>query len=224
MNNSANSNGSAVSAEMVKQLRQQTGAGMMDCKSALAEANGSMEVAIEVLRKKGLKDLGKRAGKVAAEGTIGVYAHAGDQVVSLVELNSETDFVARGEEFKKTARDIAMHVAAMKPKYLSVEEIPETVVAKEKEIILEQLNDAQKAKADMIMPGKMEAFYADNVLLKQIYVKDESGKKTIQEIVNDLSTKVGEKVQIRRFQRYEVGEGVEKQQTNLAEEVASMVS
>lgn len=218
------SNGSAVSAEMVKELRQQTGAGMMDCKAALAEAKGSMEQAIEVLRKKGLKDLGKRAGKVSAEGTIGVYVHAGEQVVSVVELNSETDFVARGEEFKKAARDIAMHVAAMKPKYLSVEEIPAAVVAKEKEIILEQLNENQKAKADMIIPGKLEAFYADNVLLKQVYVKDETGKKTILDIVNELGSKVGEKVVLRRFQRYEVGEGIEKQQSNLAEEVASMVS
>jgi elongation factor Ts len=217
-------NGNVVSAEMVKELRQQTGAGMMDCKAALAEAKGSMEQAIEVLRKKGLKDISKRSGKVAAEGTIGVYVHAGEQVVAVVELNSETDFVARGEEFKKAARDIAMHVAAMKPRFLSVDEIPENIIAKEKEIILEQLNDAQKAKADMIMPGKLEAFYQDNVLLKQVYVKDESGKKTIQDIVNDLGSKVGEKVQLRRFQRYEVGEGIEKQQSNLAEEVASMVS
>lgn len=217
-------NGNVVSAEMVKNLRQQTGAGMMDCKAALAEAKGSMEQAIEILRKKGLKDIGKRAGKVAAEGTIGVYTHAGDQVVALVELNCETDFVARGEDFKKLARDIAMHVAAMRPRYLSVEDVPQEVIAKEKEIIFEQLSEAQRGKADMIMPGKMEAFYGDNVLLKQVYVKDESGKKTIQDIVNDLSAKVGEKVQVRRFQRYEVGEGIEKQASNLAQEVASMIS
>ena len=217
-------NGNAVSAEMVKNLRQQTGAGMMDCKAALAEAGGSMEQAIEILRKKGLKDISKRSGKVAAEGTIGVYVHAGEQVVALVELNCETDFVARGDEFRKTAKDIAMHVAAMKPAYLSVEDVPASVLAKEQEIITEQLNEAQRAKIDKIMPGKLEAYYQDNVLLKQIYVKDDSGKKTIQDIVNEIGSKVGEKVQIRRFQRYEVGEGVEKQQANLAAEVASMVS
>lgn len=217
-------NGNVISAEMVKQLRAQTGAGMMDCKAALAEAKGSMEQAIEVLRKKGLKDISKRSGKVAAEGTIGIYSHPGDQVVAVVELNSETDFVARGDEFKKTARDIAMHVAAMKPRFLAVEDIPAEIIEKEKEIIFEQLAENQRAKADMIMPGKLEAFYQDNVLLKQIFVKDESGKKTIQDIVNELSSKVGEKVQVRRFQRYEVGEGVEKQQSNLAEEVASMIA
>ena len=217
-------NGNTISAELVKKLRQQTGAGMMDCKAALAEAKGSMELAVEVLRKKGLKDLSKRAGKVAAEGTLGVYTHPGDQVVALVELNSETDFVARGEEFKKLARDIAMHAAAMRPKYLTVEDVPQHVIEKEKEIITEQLSDTQRAKADKIIPGKLEAFYQDNVLMKQIFVKDESGKKTIQDIVNELSAKVGEKVIVRRFQRYEVGEGVEKEQSNLAEEVASMIA
>lgn len=213
-----------ISSEMVKKLREKTGAGMMDCKAALAEANGDMELAIEVLRKKGLKDLGKRQGKVAAEGTLGVYVHPGDQVVALVELNCETDFVARGEDFRALARDLAMHIAAMRPKYLTVEEVPDAVIEKEKEIVLEQLNDAQRAKADKIIPGKIEAFYQDTVLMKQPFVKDDSGKKTIADLVNELSIKCGEKVVVRRFDRFEVGEGIEKQKANLAEEVAAAIA
>jgi len=213
---------SVVSAEMVKKLREQTGAGMMDCKSALSEAKGSFEEAIEVLRKKGLKDVSKRAGKVAAEGAIGVYTHPGDQIVSLVELNCQTDFVAHTAEFTQLARDLAMHVAAMKPTYLKSEEVPLAVIEKEKEILLATLNDAQKAKADKILPGKLEKFYEDNVLLSQIYVKDESGKKRIKDLLDDMSIKTGEKVEVRRFIRFEVGEGIERQQSNLAEEVAAM--
>lgn len=215
---------SEVSAEMVKQLREKTGAGMMDCKSALKEANGSMDGAIEVLRKKGLKDIGKRAGKTAAEGTIGVYSHAGDQVVSIVELNCETDFVARGEEFKGFARSLAMHVAAMKPSYLTADEVPADVLAKEKEILMDQLNDAQKKNADKILEGKLSKFYEDNCLMNQIFVKDDSGKTTIKVLVDELSMKCGEKVVIRRFERFEVGEGIEKVQSNLAEEVAATIS
>jgi elongation factor Ts len=135
---------SQITSEMIKKLREMTGAGMMDCKAALNEAEGAMEKAIEVLRKKGLKDIEKRSGKTAAEGTIGVYIHPGDQIVSVVELNCETDFVARGEEFRALARDLAMHVAAMKPAYVSVEDVPEDVLSKEKEILMEQLTEEQK--------------------------------------------------------------------------------
>ncbi|MBX7145034.1 MAG: translation elongation factor Ts [Oligoflexia bacterium] len=215
---------SEISSEMVKQLRERTGAGMMDCKAALKEANGSMDLAIEVLRKKGLKDVSKRAGRVAAEGTMGVYIHPGDQVVSIVELNCETDFVARGDNFKGAARDLAMHVAAMKPLYLNVEDVPQSVIEKEKEILLEQLNEAQRAKADKILPGKLEKFYEDTVLMRQIYVKDEAGKKTIKDVIDEVSIKVGEKVQLRRFQRLEVGEGVVKEQKDYVAEVMSMTS
>jgi elongation factor Ts len=213
-----------VSAKMVQDLRAATGAGMMDCKKALAEANGSMEAAIEALRKKGLKDLGKRAGKVAAEGTIGVYSHHGDQVVAIVELNCETDFVARGDEFRGLARDLSMHVAAMNPKFLSEESVPAEVIEKEKEILLEQLDPKQKAMADKIIPGRIKKFYEDNCLLCQPFVKDDSGKKTIKMLVEEVALKTGEKVTIRRFQRYEVGEGVAKAEANFADEVASMVT
>jgi elongation factor Ts len=214
---------SQVTSEMIKKLREMTGAGMMDCKTALNEASGSMDQAIEILRKKGLKDIAKRAGKTAAEGTIGVYTHPGDQVVALVELNCETDFVARGEEFRSLARDLAMHVAAMKPTYLSVEDVPEHVIAKEKEILFEQLNDDQKKKSDKILPGKIEKFLETQVLLRQIFIKDETESKTIKDMVEGLGMKCGEKVSIRRFSRLEVGEGIEKAQANLADDVAAMV-
>lgn len=214
---------SEVSAEIVKKLREKTGAGMMQCKAALAESKGDMEVAIEILRKKGLKDLGKRAGKTAAEGTVGVYVHSGSQVVAMVELNCETDFVARGDDFQSLAKDVAMQVAASKPMYLNIESVPQEILKKEEEILLEQLDEKQKKMADKIIPGRMKKFYEENVLLEQIYVKDESGKKTIRELIQDLSVKTGEKVQIRRFERYQVGEGIEKQSSNFAEDVASMV-
>ncbi len=212
-----------VSLELVKKLREKTGAGMMDCKSALAEAKGDIDLAIEVLRKKGLKDLGKRTGKIAAEGTVGVYVHPGDQIVALVELNSETDFVARGEEFKALARDLAMHVAAMKPEYLTVEDIPEAVISKEKEILIEQLGEKERSKADKILPGKLEKYYEDKVFMKQPYVKDESGKRTVKDMIDELGIKCGEKVAVRRFIRFVVGEGIEKQQSNLAADVAAMM-
>jgi elongation factor Ts len=215
---------SEVTSEMIKKLREMTGAGMMDCKAALNEAEGSMDKAIEILRKKGLKDIAKRAGKTAAEGTIGVYTHPGDQVVAVVELNCETDFVARGEEFRQLARDLAMHVAAMKPIYLSDEEVPEAVLAKEREIAFEQLNEAQKGKADKIIPGKIEKFLESVVLTRQIFIKDETESKSIRHLVEALSMKCGEKVTVRRFMRFEVGEGIEKVQSNIAEDVAAMVS
>ena len=213
-----------VSAEMVKQLRAQTGAGMMDCKAALAEAKGNFESAVEYLRKKGLKDVSKRALKIAAEGVMGVYTHPGDQVVSIVELNCETDFVARTPDFMAAARDIAMHVAAMQPKYLAVEDVPASVIEKEKEILLETLDEKQKAKAAMIIPGKLEKFYEDTVLLKQPFVKDDSGKKTVANMLEELSIKTGEKVLVRRFSRFEVGEGVERKSTDFAAEVAAMTT
>jgi elongation factor Ts len=214
---------SQVTSEMIKKLREMTGAGMMDCKSALNEAEGSMDTAIEILRKKGLKDIAKRAGKTAAEGTMGVYVHPGDQVISVVELNCETDFVARGDEFRQLARDIAMHVAAMKPAYLTDEEVPESVIAKEKEIAFEQLNEEQKKKADKILPGKLEKFLESSVLLRQIFIKDETESKNIRDMVEALSMKCGEKVSVRRFVRMEVGEGIEKVQSNIAADVAAMV-
>jgi elongation factor Ts len=213
-----------VTSEMIKKLREMTGAGMMDCKKALAEAEGSMDKAIEVLRKKGLKDIEKRAGRTAAEGTIGVYVHPGDQVVALVELNCETDFVGRGDEFRALARDIAMHVAAMKPRFLSESEIPAELLEKEREILLGQLTPEQHSKADKIIPGRLDKFKEANVLLRQIFVKDESESKTINDLVEAASIKCGEKITVRRFSRFEVGEGVEKVQSDMAADVVAMVA
>lgn len=213
---------SEITAGMVKELREMTGAGMMDCKKALAEASGSMEAAVEILRKKGLKDIGKRAGRTAAEGTVGTYVHSNDQIVALVELNCETDFVARGDDFKECARGLAMHVAAMKPLYLSSEEIPASVIEKEKEIFLEQLTPAQRNNADKILPGKLAKFYEENCLLDQPYVKDDSGKMAVKNVIEELSIKCGEKVTVRRFIRFEVGEGIEKQKADLASDVAAL--
>ncbi len=211
---------SNITAALVKELREKTGAGMMDCKSALQEADGSIEKAIEVLRKKGLKSIGKRAGKVAAEGTVGFYIHPGDQVAAMVELNCETDFVARGEDFRQAAKDIAMHVAAMQPLYVEESEVPEDVLEKEKEIVLETLNEAQKAKADKILPGKLKKFMEEVVLLHQSFIKDDS--RLVKEVLEELSMKTGEKVQVRRFMRFQVGEGIEKKEENFVDEVAAL--
>lgn len=214
----------AISASAVKELREKTGAGMMDCKKALSEADGDFDKAVEVLRKMGLKDVGKRSDKVAAEGTVGMYSHSGDQIGAIVELNCETDFVARGDEFKETARGLAMHVAAMQPLYLNESEIPAEIIEKEKAILLETLNEKQKEMADKILPGKLKKFYEENCLLHQPYIKDDSGKKTVQQTLDDLSVKVGEKVTLRRFVRFQVGEGIEKEEANYLEEIAATIA
>ena len=212
-----------ITAGAVKALREKTGAGMMDCKKALTEAAGDSEKAIELLRKWGLKDVSKRAGKIAAEGLVVSYIHPGDRVGVLLEINCETDFVARGDEFKEVAHGIAMHIAAMNPTYTFEEDVPESVKDKEKEIWIETLNEKQKQMADKIWPGKLKKYFEDNVLVDQIYIKDEEGKKTIQAVIDELSAKVGEKVKLRRFVRFEVGEGMEKKSEDLAAEVAKTI-
>lgn len=213
---------SEVSASAVKELREKTGAGMMDCKKALAEVGGSVEQAIEVLRKKGLKDLGKRAGKVTAEGVVATYLHAGGQVAAMVELNCETDFVARGEEFNELAKGIAMHIAAMRPTYVNESEVPQEVLDKEKEILFETLEEKQKSMADKILPGKIKKYYEDNCLLNQSYVRDDS--KTVSDIVGALSIKIGEKITVRRFACFKVGEGIEKVAGNFLADVEAAIS
>jgi elongation factor Ts len=214
---------SEISAKLVQELRQKTGAGMMDCKVALKEANGDLEGAIENLRKKGLKDLGKRAGKVAAEGTIGHYIHHGGQIAAIIELNCETDFVARGEDFTQMARDIAMHVAASNPRYLTAQDVPADVLEKEKEILRSQLSPQQQGMADKIIEGRLKKFYEENCLLNQIFVRDETGKLTIDALLQALSVKTGEKVAVRRYQRFAVGEGIEVAVKSFAEEVAATI-
>lgn len=210
-----------VSAQQVKELRERTGAGMMDCKKALAESGGDFDKAIDVLRKKGLKDVNKRADKVAAEGAIASYIHAGGRIGVLLELNSETDFVARGEEFRALARDIALHVAWAAPRYLDRASVPQDVIAREQEIFRSQLKPEQERVADKIIAGKLEKFYEDNCLLEQFDARDASAKKRISDMIQELSVKVGEKISLRRFVRFEVGEGIEKQVTDYVAEVAA---
>ena len=208
-----------VTAQMVKDLRDKTGAGMMDCKQALGESGGDVEKAIEVLRKKGMKNLSKRAGKVAAEGMVQAFLPPGGRIGVMLELNCETDFVGRGDDFQALAKDIAMHVAWANPRFLAREEVPESVLNTERDIYRSQLQPNQEKMADKILAGKLEKFYQENCLLEQLDAKDSSGKKTIQDQINDLSAKVGEKIVLRRFARYEVGEGIEKQTTDYAAEV-----
>ena len=198
-----------ISAQLVKDLRTQTGAGMMDCKEALKESGGDVEKAISVLRKKGLKNVGKRAAKVAAEGLVYAYIHAGGKIGVMLELNSETDFVARGEDFSDLAKAISMHIAWANPSWVSRGEVPAAVLEQEQEIIRAQLKPEQAKMADKIISGKLEKFYEDNCLVDQFDARDPNAKKRIGDLVNELSAKVGEKIVLRRFQRFVVGEGLE---------------
>ena len=213
---------SEVSAGLVKELREKTGAGMMDCKKALSESGGKLEEAIEILRKKGLKDIGKRATKIAAEGMVGFYSHAGGQVAAMVEVNCETDFVARSEDFVELSKGLAMHIAAMRPTYVTETEVPTAVLDKEKEILIETLDEKQKAMADKILPGKLKKFFEDNCLLDQSYIRDDS--KSVKDIINEVSIKCGEKITVRRFTCFKVGEGIEKAQGDFLAEVEAAIT
>ncbi len=212
-----------ISASSVKELRELTGAGMMDCKRALQETNGDMEKAVELLREKGLSAAAKKAGRIAAEGIVESYIHLGGKIGVLVEVNCETDFVAKTAEFKAFVRDIAMHIAASNPQYLSKEDVPEDVIAKEKEILRAQaLNEGKPEKiAEKIVEGRIGKYYQEVCLLEQPFVKDTD--KTIQEVVNEQIATIGEKISIRRFVRYQMGEGLEKRQDDFAEEVMSQM-
>jgi elongation factor Ts len=216
-----------VTASGIKSLRDKTGAGMMECKKALTEAGGDEAVAIEWLRKRGLASAAKKAGRVAAEGAVGSYIHMGGKVGVLVEVNCETDFVARGEEFQQLVKDVAMHIAASEPRYASREEVPADIIDKEKEILRDQLkNDPKNANKpaevlDKIIEGRINKFYEENVLVDQPFVKDPA--KTIGELVTEKIASTGEKISIRRYSRYKMGEGLEKRVDDFAEEVASMM-
>ena len=214
----------AITAQMVKELRESTGAGMMDCKKALSETNGDMSAAVEYLRKKGLKSVEKRSGKVAAEGVVYSYIHTGGRVGVMLELNCETDFVARGDDFLELAKTLAMHIAWSSPQYISEEEVPESIKEKEQDIFRSQLSAKQQEMADKILPGKMKKFYEENCLLLQLDARDANAKKRIGDLIDDLSAKIGEKIGIRRFTRFEVGEGIEKQATDYAQEVAEAMN
>ena len=210
----------------VKALREKTGAGMMECKNALAEANGSEEQAIDILRKRGLASARKKEGRIAAEGAVGSYIHMGGKVGVLVEVNCETDFVARGEEFQQLIKDVAMHVAATEPRYVSREEVPADALEKEREIARAQAkNDPKNASKpdqviDKIVEGRLNKFYEESVLLDQPFVKDPA--KTVGELVTEKVAKTGEKITIRRFARYKMGEGLTKRDGDFSGEVAAL--
>ena len=195
-----------ITAESVKNLREQTGAGMMDCKNALVEAEGDGTKAQEILRKKGLAAAAKRAGRSASEGMVGHYIHPGAKVGVLVEINCETDFVAKNDEFQALVRDVAMHIAAAAPAYINKEEVPEAVVAKEKEIYRAQAVGAGKpeAVADKIAEGKLKDFYATQCLLDQAFVRDP--KITIGQLIQEKVAIIKENIVVRRFSRYRVGD------------------
>jgi len=195
-----------ISATMVKQLREKTGAGMMDCKNALSECDGDMEQAIDFLRKKGLATAQKRAGRAMTEGIIHSYIHLGGKLGVLVEINCETDFVARNEDFKEFAKNISMHIAASNPLGIQAEDVPEDIINKEKEIYRAQALEMGKPEnvIDKIVEGKLKKFYTDNCLLNQPYVKDPD--ITISDLLTELIGKIGENLTIKRFVRYQIGE------------------
>jgi elongation factor Ts len=211
----------AITAKMVQELRTKTGAGIMDCKRALTETGGDIEEAIEELRKKGLASAAKRAGRVTSEGLVASYIHAGGKIGVLVEVNCETDFVARTEQFQQLVKDISMHIAASNPLYLKREDVSEEVLNKEREIYRAQFLDSGKPEKviDKIVDGKMEKYFSEVCLYEQPFVKDTD--KTVQELINESIAQLGENLNIRRFARFALGEGIEKEKKDLAEEVAA---
>lgn len=217
-----------ITASAVKSLREKTGAGMIDCKNALVEASGDEAQAIEILRKKGMATADKKSGRVTAEGAVGSYIHMGGKVGVLVEVNCESDFVARGEEFQQLVKDVAMHIAAVDPQYVKRDEVPADILDKEREILREQLkNDPKNAgkPADVlnkIIEGRVNKYYEDNVLLDQAFVKDPS--KTVGELVSEKIASIKENISVRRFSRFKMGEGIEKKADDFASEVASMIA
>ena len=196
-----------ISAKDVKALRDRTGAGMMDCKKALQETNGDMEAAVDFLRAKGSAKAAKRATKSANEGTIGSYIHFGGKIGVMIEVNCETDFVAKTDDFIGLAKDLAMHIAAANPLSVSPDDIDDEVVAREKAIFLEQIKDEGKPEhiAEKIVEGKLRKFFEENSLLMQPYVKDP--QVTISELITQVSSKTGEKIEVARFSRLQVGQG-----------------
>ena len=211
-----------ISASLIKELREKTGAGMMDCKKALAEADGNMDKAFDYLREKGLSSVAKKSSRITSEGLVDSYIHGG-RIGVLIEVNSETDFVAKNDEFKRFVRDMAMQVAAVNPKYISREEVPEEELAHEKEVLTEQARQEGKPEKiiEKMVEGRLEKFYEEIVLLDQKFIKDSD--KKVKDILNDLIAKIGENIKIRRFVRFEVGEGLEKKNEDFAEEVAKQM-
>jgi elongation factor Ts len=212
-----------VNAKMVSELRAKTGAGIMDCKKALSEGAGDFEKAIEWLRKKGLSASAKKADRIAAEGLVQSYVHAGGKIGVLVEVNSETDFVARNPEFQTFVKDVAMHIAAASPAYVRRDEVPADVVEKEKSILSAQVLEQGKPAnmVEKIVTGKIDKFFKDICLMEQPFVKDTD--KSVEQIQTELVAKIGEKIVVRRFVRFQLGEGIQKKTEDFAAEVAKQV-
>ena len=223
----------AITAALVKELRDMTGAGMMDAKKALVETDGNIEKAVDLLREKGLAAAAKKAGRIAAEGVVQSYIHAGGRIGVLVEVNCETDFVAKTDDFQNLARDIAMQIAAVNPTYLNREEVPAEVIEHEKQVLLEQakveaeedVKAGRKPKPEAVLEkmvaGRIEKFYKENCLLEQVFIKDSD--KTVTDIINENIAKIGENINVRRIVRYGLGEGIEKRQDDFVAEVMASV-
>lgn len=211
-----------VSAAIVKELRERTGAGMMDCKRALVEKNGDMEAAIEYLREKGLAAAAKKAGRIATEGLVESYIHAGGKIGVLIEVNCETDFVAKTDDFRQLVKDLAMHIAANNPTYVTSDEIPAEVIAKEREIYRQQaLNEGKPEKiVDKMVDGRVQKFFAEVCLLDQGFVRDPD--VTVANLIQSKIATIGEKISVRRFVRFALGEGMEKRVNDLAADIAAL--
>ncbi len=210
-----------ISAKKVMELREMTGVGMMDCKKALIETNGDMDKAVDYLREKGIANSAKKESRIAAEGVVDSYIHMGGKIGVLVEVNCETDFVARTDAFKALVHDIAMQIAAAKPIYVTKDEVPTAELDKEREILRAQAKNEPKPKPDNIIDkmveGRIEKYYKEVCLMEQPFVKDSD--KTISTLIKEQIATIGEKISVRRFVRYEMGEGLQKRQDNFAEEV-----
>jgi elongation factor Ts len=210
-------------AEDIKTLRERTGAGILDCKKALAETGGDLEKAIDWLRAKGISNAAKKSGRAATEGMVTSYIHAGGKIGVLLEVNCETDFVAMNEGFKALCHDLAMHIAAAGPEYVSKEDVPADAIAREREIQKQRVIEEGKpaAVADKIVEGRLGKFYEEQCLLEQKFVKDDS--KTVREVLTDAVARIGENIKVRRFARFVLGEGLEKKQSDFASEVAAQL-
>ncbi|KUG03622.1 translation elongation factor ts [hydrocarbon metagenome] len=213
----------SISAAMVKELRERTGAGMMDCKNALVATSGDIEQAIDELRTKGLAKAAKKAGRIASEGIVTSYIHGGGRIGVLVEVNCETDFVAKTDEFKQLVHDIAMQIAAAKPEYISRSEVPDTEIEREKNVLRAQALEEGKPEKiiEKMVEGRIEKYFKDNCLLEQAFIKDPD--KTIELLIHETVARIGENISVRRFSRYEVGEGIEKEESDFVAEVMSQL-
>jgi elongation factor Ts len=214
----------SISANLVKELRERTGAGMMDCKKALTEKGGDLEKAIDFLREKGLAAAAKKSSRIAAEGLVEAYIHGVGRIGVLVEVNCETDFVAKTEEYKVLCRDIAMQIAASRPQYVSRNEVPQEEIEKEKVILKAQaINEGKPEKiVEKMVEGRIDKYLKEVCLLEQPFIKDPD--KTVEQLIIEKVAKIGENISIRRFARFELGEGLAKRQDNFAEEVMSQVN